>query len=160
MGEVKLNIKSDFTEYDQWSDLPEKVQQLLEAAKKVSTSAYAPYSKFKVGAAVLLENNVIVTGCNQENAAYPSGLCAERVALFSAHSSYPKQAVLSIAIYATNNEATLVDPVTPCGGYRQVISEYEDLAGKQIDVYMASESRVIKASGIESLLPLRFRLSR
>jgi cytidine deaminase len=153
-----LKIESQFSVYSSWDELEEKDLLVLKAAKEVSTRAYAPYSQFKVGAAILLDNDVVVTGSNQENAAFPSGLCAERVALFAAHSTYPEQKVLKLAVYATGRDEPLVEPVTPCGACRQVISEYEDLAHTQIEIFMASDSKVISALGIATLLPLRFQL--
>jgi cytidine deaminase len=158
VGSKKIHIDPQFTEFDSFTDLPADVQKLVKTAKEVSTSAYAPYSKFMVGSAVLLENGVVVTGCNQENSAYPSGLCAERVALFSAHANYPGIKVKVITIFGTHLEKEALEPIAPCGACRQVISEYEDLANQKIDIYMAADKKVIHAKGIESLLPFRFRL--
>tara|TARA_B100000508_G_scaffold138380_1_gene134307 strand:- start:12835 stop:13314 length:480 start_codon:yes stop_codon:yes gene_type:complete len=154
----KLKIASEITEFDSIEELPESIQKMIYLSKEVSQTAYAPYSNFKVGSSVLLENGEIITGSNQENSAYPSGLCAERVALFSANSKYPNVPVKAVVVYGSKGGEKAVDPVAPCGACRQVISEYEDLAGMKIDLYMAGESRVILAKGIESLLPMRFRL--
>lgn len=158
MSTRKIHIEPEFTEYDSFLDLPEDAQKLVKSAKEVSTSAYAPYSKFMVGSAVLLENGVVVKGCNQENSAYPSGLCAERVALFSAHANFPGVKVKTIAIFGASLNKEALEPVAPCGACRQVISEYEDLANDKIDIYMAADTKVLRARGIESLLPFRFRL--
>ena len=158
MGSRKVHIDPEFTEFDSFKDLSEVVQKLVKTAKKMSASAYAPYSKFMVGSAVLLENGVVVAGCNQENAAYPSGLCAERVALFSAHANYPGVNVKIITIFGKGLNKEVLEPVAPCGACRQVISEYEDLAKERIDIYMAADNKVLHAKGIESLLPFRFRL--
>jgi len=158
MGSRKIHIAPEFTEFDSFNDLPEPIQKLVQTAKEVSNSAYAPYSKFMVGSAVLLENGVVVTGSNQENAAYPSGLCAERVALFSAHSNFPGVKVKTITIFGTNLNKEALEPVAPCGACRQVISEYEDLTNEKIDIYMAADNKVLHAKGIESLLPFRFKL--
>lgn len=140
--------------YEKPSQLAAEDQQLLSEAEKISADAYAPYSHFKVGAAVLLDNGKIVSGNNQENAAYPSGLCAERVALFYVGAQYPKDAVKSIAIICHSNSK---DPVTPCGACRQVIAEYEQKQGKKIRIIMGVPGRrVYVAHSIESLLPFMF----
>ena len=120
--------------------------QLLSSAKKSALKAYAPYSKFKVGSAVLLGNGKIISGNNQENAAYPSGLCAERTALFFASSQYPNEKIKTIAI--TN---------VPCGACRQVILEYEAKQKSPVRIIMQKEkNKVLISEGISSLLPLAF----
>lgn len=140
--------------YEKASQLAAEDQQLLSEAEKISASAYAPYSQFKVGAAVLLDNGKIISGNNQENAAYPSGLCAERVALFYAGAQHPQAHVKAIAIICHANSK---DPVTPCGACRQVIAEYEQKQQKKIRIIMGVPGRrVFVASGIESLLPFMF----
>src|ERR1700740_1109022 len=119
--EIK-NISVSYDVYQSINDLEEKDQFLLEKAKEAMENAYAPYSKFKVGAAVELDNGIIITGNNQENAAYPSGLCAERTAAFYASSQYPHQKVNAIAVTTKSDS---IEPVTPCGSCRQALSEYE-----------------------------------
>jgi cytidine deaminase len=117
-------------------------------------NAYAPYSDFKVGAAVLLENGIIISGNNQENAAYPSGLCAERVAIYYAGAQYPNVAIKTVAVVC-DTEAT--QPVTPCGACRQAIAEYEQLSGKKIRmVFGTPRGKVYVANGIETFLPFMF----
>ncbi len=133
--------------------LPEDLK-LFKEAEKAMHNAYAPYSEFKVGAAVLLENEKIISGNNQENAAYPSGLCAERVAIFYASAQYPNVAVKSIAIIC---DIKMEEPITACGACRQVMSEYEQLSGKKIRLIMGTpEGKIYIANGIETLLPFMF----
>ena len=155
MKEISLQIK--FTEYEAAAQLPEKDNNLIMKARGAAKSAYAPYSGFRVGAAVLLENGVIVTGNNQENAAYPSGLCAERTALFYASAQYPNVPIIAIAISTLNRTATPPDIAKPCGACRQVMAEYEDLAGKPLRILLDSTDKKLIINGIDSLLPLRFK---
>lgn len=132
-------------------------RELLEKARESSRSAYAPYSKFYVGAAVKLANGLVFSGNNQENSSYPSGLCAERVALFAASSQQPGVPVETIAVYAHTHAFDLVDPVTPCGSCRQVMAEYEHISGGNIRVILQSgESRIWLLDGISNLLPFMF----
>ncbi|MGZ4091056.1 MAG: cytidine deaminase, partial [Bacteroidia bacterium] len=121
----QLTINTEFIVYDSIEDLDNSDKELLERAKEATLSAYAPYSNFYVGAAVLLENGSIVTGTNQENAAYPSGLCAERVAVFSASSLYPNTKIKAIAVSARTKNKKLIMPLSPCGACRQSMCEYE-----------------------------------
>ena len=155
MKEITLQIK--FTEYEASAQLSEKDNNLIMKARDAARNAYAPYSGFRVGAAVLLENGIIVTGNNQENAAYPSGLCAERTALFYASAQYPKVPVVAIAISTINHAATPSDIAKPCGACRQVMAEYEDIAGKPIQILLDSTDRIFVLNGIDNLLPLRFK---
>jgi cytidine deaminase len=151
-----LNIA--FTEYHSVEELNTDDRQLLDNAWKAIKSSYAPYSRFYVGAALRLENGEIVTGSNQENAAYPSGLCAERVAVFSASSQYPGVAINSIAVVATTDVFNLSHPVTPCGGCRQVLAEYESLSGKPLRTLMqGNNGSVWIVEGVSNFLPLMFQ---
>ena len=145
-------------EYDQLDELQEDQVQLVQGAIEASRGAYAPYSDYHVGAAVRLANGEMVIGSNQENAAYPSGLCAERVAIFYAGARYPDVAVTSIAIAAMRNGALQEEPVVPCGACRQVLFEKE-LQGKvpmEVILYGSKMIQVIKQ--ISDLLPLPFKL--
>lgn len=154
---TKLTISASFDVYSSAGDLPEEEQELLAKAKKAVKSAYAPYSGFNVGAAILLNNGKIVSGNNQENAAYPSGLCAERVALFYANANYPNVGVKTIAISVKSNTQVISEPVSPCGSCRQVIAEYENLYGTPIRILMSGETgKVYVSESIENLLPLVF----
>ena len=129
----------------------------LLLVKMLQKKAYAPYSNFRVGASVLLENGIIITGSNQENAAYPSGICAERTALFYASSQYPKVPIIAIAVSTINISATSSDIAKPCGACRQVMAEYEDLSGKPLRIILDSTDKVVIVIGMDSLLPLRFK---
>lgn len=153
----KLSIVTEFEVYNSAADLSKKEAELLSEAQKMVKSAYAPYSEFHVGAAVLLENGKIVTGNNQENAAYPSGLCAERVAIFYAGAQYPNVAIKAIAISVKSKNVVIKEPLSPCGGCRQVIAEYENKFEKPIRIIMSGEKgQIYIAKSIESLLPLMF----
>ena len=153
----KLTIVAELEVYKSIKDLTLKDAELLVAAKKMVKTAYAPYSEFHVGAAVLLENGEIIAGNNQENAAYPSGLCAERVALFYAGSQYPTIAIKTIAISVKSKNVIISEPLSPCGGCRQVIAEYENKFKKPIRIIMSGEKgQIYIAKSIESLLPLMF----
>lgn len=139
------------------SELTEAQKNVVEAAKKATSTAYAPYSHFHVGAALLLEGGEIVTGSNQENAAYPSGLCAERTALFYAGAHYPEARVVALAIAARGADGELTPQVcSPCGACRQVILEAQYRSGRPIQLLLCSATEVYVADGIETLLPLGF----
>lgn len=132
------------------------LRELVESAREVTQTAYAPYSGFRVGVALLLEDGNIVTGNNQENAAYPSGLCAERVALFYANSKYPDKAVIAIAVSAYNNGDYTDDVCTPCGACRQVFAEIEMRYNKPIRILMCGKNEIYEVNSINALLPLSF----
>ncbi|GAB1307558.1 cytidine deaminase [Urechidicola sp. KH5] len=153
----KLQLTTSITVYDDVTELPKDVQQLMNAAIDVRKNAYAPYSQFLVGAALLLDNGTIVTGSNQENAAYPSGLCAERVAVYYAGAQYPDAKILRIAITAGSIHETLTEPVAPCGSCRQSLSEYEKKQNAPMEVYFMGETgKIIKTDTLHDLLPLAF----
>jgi cytidine deaminase len=126
----KIAFTTELSVYDSVQELPDEIQNLMKLAVEVRKNAYAPYSKFRVGAALLLDNGEIVLGSNQENAAYPSGLCAERVAIFQAGSIYPKAKILKMAITAASDTNKTISPIPPCGSCRQSIAEYECLVLK------------------------------
>ena len=153
----KIKIFSEITVYDGLAELPKNVQTLMEQAIAIREMAYAPYSHFRVGAALLLENGVVVTGNNQENAAYPSGMCAERVAIWAASSQYPDQKILQIAISARSENHLLDQPIPPCGACRQAIAEYEVKQDKNIEIYFMGEvGKIYKSDSLRDLLPLIF----
>ncbi|MDR1792580.1 MAG: cytidine deaminase [Bacteroidales bacterium] len=128
-------------------------REVLVAAEKAILAAYSPYSHFRVGAAVRLDNGCIVQGNNQENAAYPQGLCAERVALFYAMSQYADNQIVTMAVCGENSDI----PVSPCGGCRQVMLEYEQRTGNKMRIIIASKSsQILIIEGVENLLPLHF----
>ena len=140
----------------QMAELSEEDKELVEAAKQATNSSYAPYSKFRVGAAARLQNSVVVVGANQENAAFPSGLCAERTALFAAGAQHPDQPVVALAIAARKGSRFLDKPITPCGNCRQVISGMEDRHGIPIRILLYGTEGIYVSEGISPLLPLRF----
>ncbi len=144
-------------EYDNISLLPPDSQALIERARAACNHAYAPYSGFLVGAAVLLETGEIVTGSNQENASYPCGLCAERVALFSAASRYPSVALTKLAVTAMKKGQNTYQPVAPCGACRQVISEYQANQDPPLELIMeGTNGSLMVAASIDMLLPMTF----
>jgi cytidine deaminase len=143
-------------EFENKEELPESDQLLLAEARRITALAYAPYSGFHVGAAVLLGNGTIVTGNNQENSAYPSGLCAERVALFYANANYPNSEVKTIAISAAKDGVLVKESVKPCGGCRQVLAEAEVRFGSPIRIILDGQDKIMVLQGVESLLPLSF----
>lgn len=153
----EISIISKFMVFDSQSELPSDVQTLMYDAIEIRKKAYAPYSKFRVGVALLLDNGKIVLGSNQENAAYPSGLCAERVAIFSAGTLYPDAKMLKMAISATSDTNPTLTPIPPCGACRQSISEYEIRQEIPIELYFMGESgSVYKSDSLKNLLPLLF----
>ncbi len=153
----KIEIKTQITVFESIEELPNSVRGLMDKAIEAKQCAYAPYSKFKVGAAFLLDNGAIVTGNNQENAAYPSGMCAERVAIWRVSSQYPNQKILKLAITASSSSQISKDPVAPCGACRQTLSEYEIRQKDKIEVYFMGEvGKVIKTDSLLDLLPIAF----
>jgi cytidine deaminase len=144
-------------EYDSVWDLPDSDQQLVLAAREAANHAYAPYSGFHVGTAILLANGNIVKGNNQENAAFPAGLCAERVALFYAHANYPDVPVKSIAITASNSHGIISDPVKPCGSCRQAFIESEFRFKQPIRIILEGNKKIQVFEGIDNLLPFAFK---
>ncbi|OQX81445.1 MAG: cytidine deaminase [Bacteroidetes bacterium 4484_249] len=154
----KKDITISYSEYESIEELSNEDHLLLVRSQKAVESAYAPYSTYHVGAAVLLENGEIITGSNQENAAYPSGLCAERVALFYASSQYPDVPVKSIAISARAREFKINSPVTPCGSCRQVMAETENRFGNSLRLIMrGGNGNIIIIDGVKNILPLMFQ---
>ena len=152
-----LTITSRLEVYDSLDELTEDVQALMRKAIEARNTAYAPYSKFQVGAALLLDNDEVVIGSNQENASYPSGLCAERTAVYAAGAQYPNSTIRTIAISAKSLRHQVVSPVPPCGACRQALVEYEVKQEMPIPIYFMGETgKVVKAESIKDLLPLVF----
>ncbi|MDT8308643.1 MAG: cytidine deaminase [Bacteroidales bacterium] len=131
-------------------------KELVEQAELAAGNAYAPYSGFKVGAAVRLTNGLTITGNNQENAAFPSSICAEQVAIAYARANYPGTAIVMIAIVASTANGTITDPVTPCGNCRQVLLEVEQSGEKPIVMLCAGKEKTLRFTSIQSLMPLSF----
>jgi len=152
-----IQVNTTFTVYQSVDELPIDVKELMYKAIEVRKNAYAPYSKFRVGSALLLDNEKIVLGSNQENAAYPSGLCAERVAIFQSGAVYPDAKILKMVISAASDVNKTVTPIPPCGSCRQSIFEYEFKQNAPIEIYFMGESgEVYKSDSIKNLLPLSF----
>ncbi len=153
----EINITTQLSVFENLDQLPTDVRQLMEQAVEIRKKAYAPYSKFRVGAAILLDNGKIVLGSNQENAAYPSGLCAERVAIFYAGANYPDAKMLKIAISATSDLNSNTTPIPPCGACRQSIAEYEFKQEQPIEMYFMGEiGAIYKSDSLKNLLPFTF----
>jgi len=150
-------ITTQINVFEKIQELPADIQNLMNKAIEVRKKAYAPYSKFKVGAAILLDNGEIVIGSNQENAAYPSGLCAERVAIFHAGAVYPEATILKIAITAASDINKTITPIPPCGSCRQSMAEYEIRQNSPIEIYFMGETGAIhKSASLKNLLPFMF----
>lgn len=158
MKEIK--IESNFLKFDSVEELPKVVQALMKSAVEARDKAYATYSNFEVGAAILLDNGEIVIGNNQENASYPSGLCAERTAIYYAGAKYPDNKILKIAITASSKNQETSIPIPPCGACRQAISEYEVKQNSPIEIYfMGKVGEVVKSDSLANLLPFVFKKS-
>lgn len=155
MQKKELRILVD--EYNGLPELTERDRDLVLAARKASGNAYSPYSGFKVGAALLLENGVVLTGNNQENADYTDGLCAERVALFYANANYPEVPVVVMAVTAFNTKGNLVELAKPCGSCRQVLVETESRYATKIRLILDGKDKIQVIEGVENLLPLAFK---
>ncbi len=155
MKEVK--IETELKVYDDVNELPEDVQKLMSSAQEARENAYAPYSKFKVGAAIYLDNDEVVIGSNQENASYPSGLCAERTAIYYAGAKHPNEKILKMALTASSQNQLTDKPIPPCGACRQAIAEYEIKQEQPIEIYfMGAKGKVVKSNSLANLLPLGF----
>jgi cytidine deaminase len=153
----KIEIPFTVEEFDSTEELTAIHQQLLEEAGKAAKNAYAPYSNFNVGAALVLEDGTIITGNNQENAAYPSGLCAERVAVFAAGAQHPGKKIKTVAITAFSSELDVNSPIAPCGACRQVLAEYEKRYESPIEIVLKGETgKIFLIQSASSLLPLIF----
>ena len=155
MSTVK-NISFSYQEFESPAELATEDQELIAAAKEAAKHAYAPYSRFMVGAAVRLESGIIVCGSNVENAAFPSGICAERSAISGSVSNYPDDKPSTIAIAAMTDEGVTAECVSPCGNCRQVIAEEEMRTGKQIRIILSGRDRIRVIESVSQLLPLQF----
>lgn len=152
-----ITVSTSIEIYDSIDELPAEVIKLMNTAVEAREKAYAPYSKFHVGAAILLDNNEVIPGSNQENASYPSGLCAERTAIYYAGAKYPEAIIKRIAISATSQNHAVTSPIPPCGACRQAIAEYEVKQDEPIEIYFMGESgAVAKSNSLKDLLPFAF----
>ncbi|HUH28123.1 cytidine deaminase [Gelidibacter sp.] len=155
MKEIK--IETLLNVYETLDELPKDVVDLMTRAMEAREKSYSPYSNFSVGTALLLENNEIITGSNQENASYPSGLCAERTAIFYAGSQFPDVTIKRMAIIAGSRVKTTDQPIPPCGACRQSIAEYEIKQDAPIEIYfMGEKGKVVRSHSLANLLPLVF----
>ena len=155
MKEIK--IQSTIYVFDTIEELPKDIVLLMNKAIEAREKAYAPYSNFNVGAALLLDNNDIVTGSNEENASYPSGLCAERTAIYYANSQYPNNRIVRMAISAGSKKNKTTSPIPPCGACRQAIAEYEVKQDFPIEIYFMGEiGKIAKSDSLANLLPFIF----
>lgn len=153
MKEKTLNIQYAVA---QLSELSPEEQELVKKAMAATDNSYANYSHFHVGAACLLADGKIVIGANQENAAFPSGLCAERSAIFAAQSNYPEQPITTLAIAARNEHGFLKSPISPCGACRQVILEIEDRYKQPVRILLYGEDGTYCFHSVKDLLPFSF----
>lgn len=153
MKEYQLVSQVKVYDYDELSD---EEKELVDTAKESTFHSYAPYSHFYVGAALRLKNGVVIPGCNQENAASPVTICAERSAIFAAGAQYPDQPVVTLAIAARNDNGMMKDPIPPCGSCRQVILETETRFNQPIRVMLCCEGGVHVVESIKELLPMQF----
>jgi len=155
----KVEHSFNYCEYQKFDDLPEDYLTLLQLAEEISKKAYAPYSSFNVGAAIRFEDGSVFTGNNQENVAYPTGLCAERVAIFYAKSQFPNLKIKEIAVTASSHNFEVKDPVTPCGACRQALLEYENNQEESFKVILSGmqSNTVLVLDSVKNLLPLSFK---
>ncbi len=153
----EIEIKSVLHIYDSFDELPDDIKELMNQSIMIRDKAYAPYSEFLVGAALLLENGEVILGNNQENACYPSGLCAERTAIYYAGANFPGVPILKMALSAKSLKYQLLTPTPPCGACRQAIGEYELNQKIPIEIYFMGETgKVVKSKSLVNLLPLTF----
>lgn len=155
MKKQKIEIQLDV--FESVSELPTDIQELMDKAQQARKNAYAPYSHFQVGAAIQLSSGEMTIGNNQENAAYPSGLCAERVAIFHSGALFPNEGIKAMAISASSSKQILTEPIGPCGACRQSMAEYEQKQKSPIAVYFMGETgKIVKVASVMDLLPLGF----
>lgn len=154
MTERELKIK--YAEYSSPEDMEETDRSLVFSAIEAIDGSYAPYSHFNVGAAVLLSDGTVVKGANQENAAYPSGLCAERTAMFAAGAAYPDLEMRCIAVAAKQNGILCPEPAAPCGACRQVMAQYQTKAGQPVSIILVGSRKILKFFRVDDLLPFIF----
>ena len=149
-------IRIVYNEYESLDQLELRDRELAQAAIEATKGSYAPYSNFNVGAAVRLDNGQIVKGSNQENTAYPSGICAERTAMFYASANYPENAMTAIAITASQNGTLCDNPATPCGSCRQVMAQYQTKGGQPMEILLVGGKKIWKFGKVDDVLPLIF----
>ena len=149
-------IHITYSQFGSVEEMNAEDRELVSESIEAMSGAYAPYSHFHVGAAVRLSNGQIVRGANQENAAFPSGLCAERTAMFAASSKYPDKDMLSIAIAGGVHGRLGSTPASPCGDCRQVMAQYQTKSGKPMSIIMVADGKILKFEKVDDLLPMIF----
>ena len=153
----EIQIETKLSVFESFEELSQSEKEFMNKAIEIRKKAYAPYSKFQVGAAIVLDNGVVLQGSNQENAAYPSGLCAERVVIFYAGANYPNNKIVKLFISATPSDRDSENPIPPCGSCRQSIAEYEIKQDLPIEIYfMGAKGAVYKSDSLKNLLPFMF----
>ncbi len=153
----EIQIETKLSVFESFEELSRSEKEFMNQAIEIRKKAYAPYSKFQVGAAIVLDNGVVLQGSNQENAAYPSGLCAERVVIFYAGANYPNNKIVKMFITATPSDRDSENPIPPCGSCRQSIAEYEIKQDLPIEIYfMGAKGAVYKSDSLKNLLPFMF----
>lgn len=153
----EIQIETKLSVFESFDELSQSEKEYMNQAIEIRKNAYAPYSKFLVGAAILLDNGVVLQGSNQENAAYPSGLCAERVVIFYAGANYPNNKIVKLFISATPSDRDSENPIPPCGSCRQSIAEYEIKQDLPIEIYfMGAKGAIYKSDSLKNLLPFMF----
>lgn len=153
----EIQIETKLSVFESFDELSQSEKEYMNQAIEIRKKAYAPYSKFQVGAAIVLDNGMVLQGSNQENAAYPSGLCAERVVIFYAGANYPNNKIVKLFITATPSDRDSENPIPPCGSCRQSIAEYEIKQDLPIEIYfMGSKGEVYKSDSLKNLLPFMF----
>lgn len=153
----EIQIETKLSVFESFEELSQSERDYMNQAIEIRKKAYAPYSKFLVGAAIVLDNGVVLQGSNQENAAYPSGLCAERVTIFYAGANYPNNKIVKLFISASPSDRDSENPIPPCGSCRQAIAEYEIKQDLPIEIYfMGAKGEIFKSNSLKNLLPFMF----
>jgi cytidine deaminase len=153
----EIYIETKLSVFESFDEMSQSEKEYMNKAVEIRKKAYAPYSKFQVGAAIVLDNGVVLQGSNQENAAYPSGLCAERVVIFYAGANYPNNKIVKLFISATPSNRDSENPIPPCGACRQSIAEYEIKQDLPIEIYfMGAKGTIYKSNSLKNLLPFMF----
>jgi cytidine deaminase len=153
----EIQIETKLSVFESFEELSQSEKEFMNQAIEIRKNAYAPYSEFLVGAAIVLDNGLVLKGSNQENAAYPSGLCAERVVIFYAGANYPNNKIVKLFITATPSDRDSENPIPPCGSCRQSIAEYEIKQDLPIEIYfMGAKGAVYKSDSLKNLLPFMF----
>ena len=154
MSEKHISI--DYQEFSSPDEMSREDQVLIAAALDAQKGSYSPYSHFQVGAALRLEDGTIIKGANQENVAYPSGLCAERTAMFAAGANYPDMAMETLAVAGSDHGVLCESPASPCGNCRQVMAEYQKKYGRPLSIILIGSKRIRKFGKVDDLLPFIF----